>query len=68
MSSITYILQKDLPNLKAGCCFVATYDNYHKINGYLSLTDKGTPVKFLPEEVENNPIWFLSKELDNTNS
>lgn len=64
----TYILQKDLPNLKAGAEFEYVTSEtlgrlvpphyYHKPEKD-SISYDG--ISYLPTEVENNPEWFKQK-------
>jgi len=51
----TYILQKDLPNLKAGSEFMPIADCYANISS-------AEQIHFHKDYVENNSTWFLPKE------
>jgi hypothetical protein len=54
-----YILQKDLPDYKAGEEFELTIDGYYTAK--ISCLD-GIKGKWPPRYVENNPEWFKLKE------
>lgn len=60
--SKTYILQKDLPGLKAGAPFVYDGDRFYD-SGQSDIY--GEVNHYIPECVENNPEWFLPEENKN---
>jgi hypothetical protein len=55
-----YILQKDLPNLKAGTEFTDDQGKFYRPVAYPS--DSVTATVFNKMYVENNPEWFQPKE------
>jgi hypothetical protein len=63
--SKTYILQKDLPDSKAGDEFVLKSKNSDTYINKITLTQKSPVIEhnsYFKWQVENNPEWFLPKE------
>lgn len=56
----TYILQKDLPDSKAGDEYIFVDNGYNVIAYYLNGLIEAS--YWTPDCVENNPEWFLPKE------
>lgn len=60
MSNKTYILQKDLPDIKAGA---KGFVNENRLLCFYENESMGTPEYFFPiESYENNLEWFKLKE------
>ena len=59
----TYILQRDLPNMRKGHFFVPCR-NEKGVEEYFSFVPNGNGafITFDPEYVENNSEWFLPEE------
>lgn len=63
--SKVYILQKDLPELKAGEEFIKEGKLYYYPSKYpvgTSLPNNGHGITFIPEIVESNTDWFKLKD------
>lgn len=56
----TYILQKDLPDSKAGDEYIFVDNGYNVIAYYLNGLIEAS--YWTPDCVENNPEWFLPEE------